>query len=252
MRRAASAVLVLLLLGPMAPSAVAQDVAPPDICLTVGRPRDEAATSAIAQAVEDALAQRPVLIPEPATSVVAAGSVTPVDVIHLLVWTDGPVPGASSYEAVAAACGVGRPAGSWSAVIRGEFLRAGTKRELAAAPTTPGFSSSIDVEWDEAAELRAHGADVLGPARHPQRHLLDGRCRVRRWPGRHPRRDDDRVADEPVRRRGLRALRGVPSPNGGAGAQALVLLPREIDAPRRDGRCAFASMTSMSATTRSI
>jgi hypothetical protein len=228
----AGAIVAILALATVAPPVVAQDAPPPDICLTVGVPFDDDG-AALVDAVAAALAARPVLIPDPLVGSMAATDRPDVGPrLRLGIWSGAPeafLPAPSSSD-VTAWCGDDPVEGSWSAVVSGEFLRAGTKRELAAAPTTPGFSSSIDVEWDEAADLVRTVLTFSGPLDIPS-----GTC----W------MDDVVSADG---QGGTRAETTTGSrtspfgdgvcgrfeeflPDGGAGAQAIVLLPREIALP---------------------
>ncbi|CAN5519969.1 hypothetical protein BH24CHL9_BH24CHL9_16730 [soil metagenome] len=128
----------------------------PDICLTVdATTMDGAAWPALVAAVDDAMASRPTLIPDrsvvttPSPALGGGAASRAGERWRVGVWsTGGSEPGSPAQHAVAlahAACGSTEAA--WSATFAGSFLRAGTQRELAAAPSTPGFESSIDVEW---------------------------------------------------------------------------------------------------------
>jgi hypothetical protein len=234
-------VILLAALGSSGGAALAGEATapPPDICLTVGLGSvDEAATAAVVDAVADALAARPVLIPDPIIGSVSAREPGVGDPrLRLGIWTagqDGFVEAPSSADATAW-CGEEPGPGSWSAEISGAFLRAGTMRELAAAPTTPGFSSSIDVEWDEAADLVRTVLTFSGPLGIP-----NGTC----W------MDDVVSADGSGGTRSETTTGSQTSPfgdgvcgrfeeylaDGGAGAQAIVLLPREIALPAGEVR----------------
>jgi hypothetical protein len=232
MRSVASVTLALLLLGSTGTSVVAQDAPPPDICLTVGAALDEGDSSVLVDAIRDALAARPVLIPQP-----MIGSMSTMEPavggpwLRLGIWTFGDTGVVEAPTADDATwCGDEHGPGSWSTVFSGEFLRAGTKRELAAAPTTPGFSSSIDVELDGGADLVRTVLTFSGPLDIP-----NGTC----WM-------DDVVAADGQGGTHTETTTGSRTslfgdgvcgrfeeflPDGGAGAQALVLLPREVALP---------------------
>lgn len=231
MRRAGALVgLVVLASSFGAPSAAAEVSPPPDICLTIGLDAiDDPTTDAIVTAVEGALATRPVLIP--ALSIVGpdpTAAESPSATIRLAMWTNGAAEPMAAPVAPGPGCGIEAVGeGTWSASITGEFLRAGTKRELAAAGTTPGFSSDIDVEWREAEDLVRTVLTFSGPLGIP-----NGTC----W------MDDIVSADGQGGTLAETTTGSATSPfgdgvcgrfeeylaNGGAGAQALVLLPREI------------------------
>jgi hypothetical protein len=220
--------------GSAGPSyATTADDAPPDICLKLWAHLDERQSAALGDAVRRALAARPVLIPEPmigsvSTSEPSVGGPW----LRLGIWTAG---GTGSVEVpspgdATAWCGADPAPGAWSAVISFEFLRAGTKRELAATPTTPGFSSSIDVELDGPADLVRTVLTFSGPLDIP-----NGTC----W------MDDVVSADGSGGTRADTTTGSKTSPfgdgvcgrfeeylaDGGAGAQAIVLLPREVLLP---------------------
>jgi hypothetical protein len=154
---------------------------------------------------------------------------TAADATHVAVWAEAPEgtsgePAADPREG----CALDAGAGTWWASIAGEFLRAGTKRELAATPTTPGFTSSIDVEWDESADIVRTVLTFSGPFDIP-----NGTCWL-----------DDVVADDGQGGTAVATATGSRtspfgdgvcgrfedylSERGGAGAQALDLLPREL------------------------
>jgi hypothetical protein len=224
--------VLLLLLAAVASggsTVVAQDAPAPDICLTIGAAL-EGEGSAVIDAVRTAIAERPVLIPDPLVGSMSATDQPDVDPwLRVGVWSaaeESFLPAPSSSD-ITAWCGDDPIDGAWSAAFSGEFLRAGTRRELAAAPTTPGFSSSIDVEWDESADLVRTVLTFSGPLDIP-----NGTC----W------MDDVVSADGEGDTVALTTTGSQTSPfgdgvcgrfeeflpDGGAGAQAIVLLPREI------------------------
>ena len=213
-------VILLVVLGALvaswaASAAVAAQTTPlPEICLSVSRSAtDVAGRSAIGAAVESALATRPVLIPDPLVAV----SLDPAEPLRIGVWTDRR--GARSRHAARGAVWrvrhrrcrrrvMGGP-DQWRVPARRHEARA--RGDVHDARLLIGDRRRVG----RGRRPRAHGADVLGPARHPQRHLLDGRRHLRGRHRRHARRDDDRFGDEPVRGRRLWAVRGVPRERGG-------------------------------------
>jgi hypothetical protein len=198
----------------------------PDICLSIGLADPDAAmVDAVVATVEDGLATRPVLLPSPFVVSSSAGSIDVAVWAEPLAEDDGP-----AADPGTGACPGGADAGAWTASIAGSFLRAGTKRELAAAGTTPGFSSSIDVEWDAADDRVRTVLTFSGPLDIP-----NGMC----W------MDDVVSADGAGGTRATTTTDSLTSPfgdgvcgrfeahlaDGGAGAQALVLLPRAVRLP---------------------
>ena len=220
-----------LAVGP--PAVAADAVAPPDLCLAVGLERaDPMDVDAIVGALGDALATRPVLIPAPSILPVVSDLSDGSHFVRVPAWSDAATAPAKAARPgdVPGLCGDDVPAGSWAAAIAGEFLRAGTKRELAAQRTTPGFTSAIDVTWDDAADRVRTVLTFSGPFDIP-----NGTC----W------MDDVVSADGQGGTHAETTTDSQTSPfgdgvcgrfdeylsNGGAGAQALVLLPREIGLP---------------------
>jgi hypothetical protein len=215
------------------PAVIAADAPPPDLCLTIGASLGPSDGEAVASAVAASLAARPVLVPKPHVRLVDPPGAD--QATRVVVWTEaaGPEGAVPLQEALGAACGPSPGAGAWASSIGGAFLRGGTKRELAAAPTTPGFSSSIDVELDPASDLVRTVLTFSGPLDIP-----NGTC----W------MDDVVTADGQGGTRAETTTGNRTSPfgdgvcgrfdeyllGGGAGAQALVLLPREVALP--DGR----------------
>ena len=135
-------------------------------CLAVDLDRlDEATTSAVVGSVQDALATRPVLIP--ALSIVGpdpTAAESPDATIRLAMWTNGAAEPMAAPDVPGPDAGQKRwTRGPGAPRSRAEFLRAGTKRELAAAGTTPGFTSDIDVEWSEADDLVRTVLTFSGP-----------------------------------------------------------------------------------------
>jgi hypothetical protein len=221
--------------APVAAVAIAPDEEP-DVCLAVKPERmDPRAWAALVDAVDDAMATRPTLIPD--RSVVTMPD--PLDVSgtgspagerwRVGVWsTGGSEPGASARgAAVLAEAACGPTDGDWSATFTGSFLRAGTQRELAAAPTTPGFSSEIDVEWRAGDPRIRTVLRFSGPLGIP-----NGTC----WM-------DDLLRVDAAGAAGADVETGFTTspfgegvcgrfedflPEGGAGAQAVALLPTRV------------------------
>lgn len=232
--------VVLALACPVVAAAAPDPEGLPDVCLAVaGAVTSDApdltpeAWAAVVTAVDAAVAARPTLIPD--RSVVAdpdpagaRGDRGPGG-LRIGIWsTGGSEPGSSArrLEHLSAA-GCPDHEAPWSVRVSGDFLRAGTKRELAAAPTTPGFESQIDVEWYPAEGRVRTMLEFSGPFGIP-----NGRC----W------MDDflDVGDDGRARSRVETGLRTSPFAegvcgrfedhlsDGGAGAQAIMLLPTEV------------------------
>jgi hypothetical protein len=225
MHRAASLAAVLLALDGLTASVAAQapDAPPaPDICLVLGLSGSDG--SAITDDVRAALASRPILIPTPLLLDWAAADTT-----NVAVWAAAPDDSDRWVEDdQKEGCSLEVDGRAWSAAIAGEFLRAGTKRELAATPTTPGFTSSIDVEWDESTDSVRTVLTFSGPFDIP-----NGTC----WLD-DVVTEDGRGGTQVATTTGSRTsafgdgvcgrFEDYLAERGGAGAQALDLLPREL------------------------
>jgi hypothetical protein len=131
------------------------------------------------------------------------------------------------------AVGVGapclEPGATWTARFGRDFLQAGAERMLAEAPTTPGIASNVTIEWyPDETRLRTI-LEFAGPLDIP-----NGQCWV----------DDVLSVDSAT---GTVSASGEPGvqtspfaegacgrffdhlPDGGAGEQAVTLLPAAID-----------------------
>lgn len=208
-----------------------------DVCLELAATALPAgAWGAVVAAVDDVGARRTALFPVP--TVVAqpvtepgedASSSPPATTLRLDVHSGhagGTAPGTS------AACL--EPGVDWTARFDRGFLQAAADRMLADAPTTPGISSEIEVEWyPDDARIRTALA-FEGPLGIP-----NGHCWV-----------DDRLVVDPasgvVRASGEEGLETSPFaegacgrffdhlPDGGAGEQVVELLP--VSVALEDGR----------------
>jgi hypothetical protein len=118
------------------------------------------------------------------------------------------------------------PGFEWTVRFDRDFLQAGAERMLAEAPTTPGISSAVEIEWLPAGSLVRTVLVFAGPLDIP-----NGTCWI-----------DDVVAVEEgvVTASGERGLRTSPFAEGacgrfyehlaqgGAGEQAVTLLPATV------------------------
>lgn len=220
-RRAAALVGTLGLLFALVPSAVAG--APADVCLEV----DPAAVSAeewsaVAAPVSEAIAQRTALFPAP--EITTEG--TRLDI-------------ASGHAGLSSGSGSCLEAGAgWTSRFDHRFLQAGAELLLAQAPTTPGIDSDVSIEWfPHEARLRTTLV-FAGPLDIP-----NGTCWV----------DDALAVDEGVVQasgdEGLETSLFAEGacgrffdhlPEGGAGEQAVTLLPTMIELPD-GGRLRFVA-----------
>lgn len=226
----------------VAPGTAATSAGQPDVCLAVAAEHmDLEGWAALVSAVDVSMASRPTLIPD--RSVVAIpdpaevsqadgldGGVPAGERWRIGVWSTGgsDVGSSEPYAQALAEAACGPSDAAWSATLAGAFLRAGTQRELAAAPSTPGFESSIDVEW-RAGEPRVRTVlRFSGPLGIP-----NGTC----WM-------DDLLLIDAAGAAGAEVETGFTTspfgegvcgrfeaflPDGGAGAQAVALLPTRVD-----------------------
>lgn len=215
----------MLLLAAAAPSVAASDQ-DLDVCL-------EVASSAVAAEpwaqvvgqVEDVIAERSALFPSP--TIVASRhdgllGAAPASVgLHVAAGHPG-----STSASTSATCL--RPGLDWTARFTRSFLQAGAEVMLAQAPTTPGIDSSVTIEWF-ADEARLRTTLVFaGPFDIP-----NGTCWI-----------DDVLSVDATRglaiATGEQGARTSPFaegacgrffdhlPQGGAGEQAVTLLPVEV------------------------
>ena len=212
----APAVVLALATGLLLVSGVAVASAdePADVCLELAA---EAVSSeewsALADPVAEAVAARPQLFPDP--TIDRQGARLDIASGH---------PGLASG---AASCL--EPGYEWTARFGQSFLAAGADLMLAEAPTTPGIDSAVDIEWyPDEARLRTTLV-FAGPLDIP-----NGTCWV-----------DDAlsVAEGSIETTGDQGMETSPFaegacrrffeylPDGGAGEQAVTLLPTEVVLP---------------------
>jgi hypothetical protein len=204
--------------------------APPDVCLEVsvdGLP--EGTWDTVVAAVGDVVAARPALFPDPVLTVEpAAGdesTLAPtaridIDAGHAAPPPDGPA------DATSTGCLL--PGLDWSARYGRSFLEASADLMLQEAPTTPGVASDVVLEWSPDERRVRTLLTFAGPFDIP-----NGRCWV-----------DDTLSIDPAA--GLAVASGDQGletspfaegacgrffdylPDGGAGEQAVTLLPAEV------------------------
>ena len=203
----------LLIVGTGLPALAAED-APADVCLEIAaHAASEDDWSVIGERVGEVLVQRSALFPAP--TIDRQPSRLDIHSGHAALG-DG---SASCLEAGA----------EWTARFGRDFLEAGANQMLADAPTTPGIDSSVDLEW-YADETRVRTTLVFaGPLDIP-----NGTCWI-----------DDALSVD-VESGGViaSAEQGVKTsifaesacgrffdhlPDGGAGEQAVTLLPTAIE-----------------------
>jgi hypothetical protein len=208
-----AALLLAVLLGTeVRPVAAAER--PADICFeTASGALEDAEWAAMRELVASATAARPALFPR--AELRQHGSRLDVASGH-----------AHADAGAGAACLVAGH--EWSTRYDRGFLQAGAERVLAEAPTTPGIASSVIIEWHpEEARLRTL-LEFGGPFDIP-----NGRCWI----------DEVLVVDETRGHVVAQTERGLATspfaesactrfydhlPEGGAGEQAISLLPEEF------------------------
>lgn len=213
-------VATMLVLGLAVPASATDDI-PADVCLEL-KPGavDETGWAAVLVVVEEVVAERSALFPAPA---VEAASPLRLD-IHAGHAGTSPGSGASCLE----------PDSEWTARFGRVFLEDGARQMLAEAPTTPGIDSAVAIEWyAHEARLRTR-LDFAGPFDIP-----NGTCWV----------DDTLsvvVASGTVSASGEQGLETSPFaesacrrffdhlPDGGAGEQAVTMLPATVALPEGD------------------
>jgi hypothetical protein len=207
-----------------------------DVCLEFRRDRADPATwTALVESMRAVVRDRTALFP--AASLVEAEGLaqdgrTPV--WRLLIDAGHATPGGATAPADSIAAGVGSclPAGrAWGASLGRTFLDAGADQLLAEAPTTPGIDSSVDIEWLQDEDRLRTVLAFAGPLDIPngtcwldERIVVDaGRARVETEQG---------VETSPFAEGACRRFFDF-LPDGGAGGQAVTLLPTEVTPPGR-------------------
>lgn len=195
----------------LAGAAVAADAPAADVCLELAPevvgPEE---WSSVVAAIVEAITPRTALFPAP--SLDETGTRLAID--------------AGDGEGRPATGSCLEPGFEWSARFERDFLQAGAERMLAEAPTTPGITSAVDIEWLPAESRLRTVLVFAGPLDIP-----NGTCWI-----------DDVIAieDGVVTASGERGLRTSPFaegacgrfyehlPQGGAGEQAVTLLPATV------------------------
>ncbi len=212
---ALSGSLALALLSVAGPAASAPGE-PADVCLeVVAGVLIEAELDALESAVGSAVSARTALFPQPTMDRESPGR---IDVRAGHAGTGG---------GIAAACL--EPGHQWTARFDRAFLEAGADRMLAEAPTTPGIASSVDLEWFPAEARLRTTLVFAGPLDIP-----NGTCWI----------DDALTVDAESGTVIASGEQGVETslfaegacrrffdhlPDGGAGEQAVTLLPASVE-----------------------
>ena len=198
-----------------------------DVCLAVAPGvLDEQAWEAVTGAVERKVSERPALFPDASVQRRDPDGPDVQAVMQLDVTADaaGAAPARASADCL-------QPGTQWSALISRRFLAEGADRMLAAAPTTPGIASRVEVEWHPQQSRVLTMLHFAGPLDIP-----NGRCWI-----------DDVLGVDRVGGVGIAsATQGLDtSPfaegacgrffdylaDGGAGQQAIALLPVVVSVP---------------------
>ncbi len=227
MRRGRGLLLASVLVPGLAVSAHAASEGAADVCLEVASnavPAD--AWTRLTDEIGETIAARTALFPDPTTEIVVhealLGAATPSLRLDIDSGRDSgrtPRPGAPCLE----------PGFDWSARFGRDFLDAGADQMLAEAPTTPGIDSSVDLGWHGDENRIRTTLDFAGPLSIP-----NGTCWI----------DDTLSIDVASGMAVASAEQGVETSifaegacgrffdhltNGGAGEQAVTLLPTEIE-----------------------
>lgn len=223
-------VLALSLVGIGA--AASGSEAPVDVCLEVAAAAvSSEGWAAMEERIADVVADRPALFPAPiieATTHPALLGAAPASLAILVA------AGHAAGQGLGAGWGCLEPGLDWGASFGRSFLQAGADEMLAQAPTTPGIDSSVEIEWYPDEQRLRTVLAFAGPLDIP-----NGTCWI----------DDVLAIDTGTRlavASGEQGLRTSPFaegacgrfftqlPDGGAGGQAVTLLPPAITLP--DGR----------------
>ncbi len=213
-RGPASFAIAVMMAGTLGLPVAAAD-APADLCFEVAEGAiDTAAWASVREAVSQVVGARTALFPDPT---IVEAPLSRLDVAS----------GHAGLPATAAACL--EPGSDWTARLGREFLEAGADRMLAEAPTTPGIASDVTLEWyPDESRLRTTLV-FAGPLDIP-----NGTCWV-----------DDRLSVDPATGTAVASgEQGVETspfaegacgrffddlPDGGAGAQAVTMMPATVE-----------------------
>jgi hypothetical protein len=203
-----------------------------DVCLEIAA---SAVTSgswaAIQESLADVLAERTALFPAPTLEASAHPGVVGAAPASMAISIDA---GHAGRRAPLAFPGCLEPGFEWGARFSRSFLQAGADEMLAQAATTPGIDSRVDIEWYPAEQRLRTMLAFAGPLDIP-----NGRCWI----------DDVLSIDSATGlavASGEQGLRTSPFaegacgrffgqlPDGGAGGQAVTMLPTSVG--QTDGR----------------
>lgn len=220
-----------LVLGAALP-VLGDDEASRDVCLEVAPGVVTAdAWARFTELVAERVAERTALFPDPVTTAVVPEALPGAAMPSLALHIDAGHPAAGSAESTATCL---QPGLGWSARFGRPFLSAGAELMLAEAPTTPGIDSSVTLEWYPDEDRILTRLDFAGPLDIP-----NGTCWI----------DDALTIDEASGTAVASGDQGVETslfaesacgrffdhlPDGGAGEQALNLLPTGVEL--EDGR----------------
>jgi hypothetical protein len=231
--------LAMALFVPGAPVAAEEAASGPDMCLVV---TDLSATAwaGVVADVAGTVAAHPTLFPDPLVVPDPDPSGAPIARAAIGVWATGGSGQAATGDPSSPGqqpdaregCAVG--GSGWTLRFERGFLDAAADRMLADAPTTPGFSSSIDLEWAPGEDRVRTTLTFSGPFGIP-----NGTCWI-----------DETLGSDDTGRAMVAAETGMQtSPfgdvacgrffehlgRGGAGAQAVALVPVDVEVPGAPG-----------------
>lgn len=230
--------LAVTMLATCNPVAASEAAPGPDMCLAI---TDLSATAwaSVVVDVADTAAAHAILFPDPLMVTDPAPSGAPVARATIAVWaTGGSDPAVTDDPPDLAGQPGARPdctveGSGWLLRFERGFLDAAADRMLADAPTTPGFSSSVDLEWAPGDDRVRTTLTFSGPFGIP-----NGTC----WIDESLASDAGRVvvaADTGMQTSPLGDIAcgrffehlGL----GGAGAQAVSLVPVDVEVPGAPG-----------------
>jgi hypothetical protein len=192
---------------------------PADVCLEVAGGTVSAEDwEAVSNAVREAIAERGALFPAPHLS--RGDARIDIDSGHL----DG---GADAIGCLA-------PGSEWTARFGRAFLEAGADQMLAEAPTTPGIESNVSIEWHPDEARMRTTLTFAGPLDIPNGTCwIDDALSVDREAGIVVASGEQGVKTSPFAESACgRFFEHLPE--GGAGEQAVTLLPRTVALPDGD------------------